>query len=157
MKKLSPIPFAQIDEKIKATCESGVYCPMCGQYAKKYRRKFNSAIARFLIKLYRFQTVYDRYYTTRELYPRDNKASTEGVLARHWGLLEVREVQNMGGAPAGTFKLTDQGRRFVNRLAYVNSHAWIYNGECLGLDGDLLGIEQALGNKFKYDELLSGV
>ena len=157
MKKLSPVLFAQVDEQIKSKCESGIFCPMCGQYAKKYRRKFNSAIAKFLIKLYRLQSAYDRYYTTRELYPRDNKASTKGVLARHWGLIEVRETQNEGGAPAGTFKLTEKGLRFVNRLEYVPAYVYIYNGECLGLDGDQLSILEALGNKFDYEELLRGV
>jgi len=115
-----------------------------------------SPVARFLIKLYTAQQSHDRYYTTRELYPRDNKASTEGVIARYWGLIDIADTHNPGGAPVGSYYLTNLGRRFVMGVAHVQSHAFTYNGELLGLDGNLVSIHDALGKKFNYDDLMAG-
>ena len=36
----------------------------------------------------------------------------------------------------------------------VQKYARIYNDCCLGLEGDLVGIRDALGTKFDYDELM---
>ena len=156
MPKQEPILFEDISDEIKAKCDSGVYCPHCGKWAKKYRRAFNSEMSRFLIRLYNAQQRYNKNYTTRELYPTDNKANTSGVDARHWELIDVAEAHNIGGAPTGSFSLTNAGRQFVMGLKYIHSHAVTYNGELLGLTGDLVNIYDTLGTKFNYDNLMAG-
>ena len=156
MKTQSEKPYEEIAQEIKDGCDKGVYCPHCGQWAKKYRKVMGSPTARFLIKLYTAQQNHERFYTTRDLYPRDNKASTEGVTARFWGLIEVVDATNSGGAPVGSYRLTDKGRRFVMGAEHVPSHAYTYNGELLGLDGNMVGIYDALGKKFNYDDLMAG-
>ena len=157
MKKPSPIEYSDIDPLIRNNSEKGIHCPCCGQWARKYVKAIGSPIARFLIRLYLQQQKHNRFYTTRELYPRDNKASTEGVLARYWGLIEVAEVTNSGGAPVGSYRLTDMGRRFVVGSEYVPSHAHIYNGELLELSGDMRNIHTALTKKWDYNELMNGL
>ena len=157
MKKESPIAYEDLSPSIRDGCEEGVWCTSCGKWAKKYRRAMGASIAKFLIDLYRAQQNHDRHWKTRELYPRDNKASTEGVLARHWGLIDIIEETNKAGAPVGSYKLTEKGRRFIHVLEYVPSHVYLYNGQCLGLDGKLMSIREALGKKFDYDELMRGV
>lgn len=155
MKKIKYL-FADISEEIKNGCDRGIHCPHCGQWAKKYRKALGSPIARFLLRLYHAQQVHERWYTTRDLYPRDNKASTEGVLSKHWGLIEVLETQNSGGAPAGAYRLTDKGRQFALGNLWVPSHVYLYNGELLGLDGEQRNIHTALGKKWNYEDLLNG-
>lgn len=156
MKKESPIKYQEISPEIRSKCEKGVYCPYCGQWARKYRKSLSSPIARFILKLYHAQQTHDRPYTTRELYPRDNKASTEGVLARHWGLIEVLDGTNSGGAPAGSYRLTDKGRQFALGRLFLPSHVYLYNGELLGMDGPMRDIHTALGKKWSYQELMEG-
>ena len=156
MKKKNKIPYSDIHPDIKAACDKGTYCTHCGRWAQKYRKGLCSEVARFLIRLYVAQQNHDRYYTTRELLPRDNKASTEGVTARHWGLIDVAGTHNSGNAPVGSFHLTDLGRRFVMGVEHVRSHAFTYNNELLGLDGKLVSIQDVLGKKFNYDDLMAG-
>ncbi len=155
MSKTTKVPFKDIHPDIKEGCEKGIHCPHCGRLAKKYRTGLGSQVARFLIKLYVAQQYHDRYYTTRELYPGDNKSSTEGVLARHWGLIDVAAIHNPDNAPVGSYHLTDLGRRFVMGVELVQSHVFTYNNELLKLDGRLISIKDALG-KFKYDDLMAG-
>lgn len=157
MKRTSPYPFESLHPDIQRLSHKGAYCPQCGHYVRQYRRSLNSNMARFLIKLYHAQSRYDRWYTTRELYPRDNKASTDGIMTRFWGLLEVQEAVNQAGAPVGSFKLTDAGRRFVLNSTYVMQYACIYNGECIGIEGKYVRIQDVLKKKFNYDELMSGL
>ncbi len=38
----------------------------------------------------------------------------------------------------------------------VPRHALIYDGRLLRLEGELVGIRDCLGDKFDYDELMSG-
>lgn len=156
MKKKNKIPYSEIHPDIKAVCENGTYCTHCGRWAQKYRKVLGEPVAKFLIKLYVAQQHHDRYYTTRELYPGDNKASTEGVIARFWGLIDVADTHNSGNAPVGSYHLTDLGRRFVMGVEHVKSHAYTYNSEFLGLDGHLISIRDALGKKFNYDDLMAG-
>ncbi len=156
MKTKSKYPFETINEDIKAGCDKGIHCPHCGQWAKKYRKGLTSSVAKFLIKLYVAQQHHDRYYKTRELYPGDNKASTEGVIARFWGLIDVAETHDSGGAPVGSYHLTDLGRRFVMDVERVKSHAFTYNSELLGLDGKMVSIHDALRKKYNYDDLMAG-
>ncbi len=95
---------------------------------------------------------------TRELYPRDNKACTEGVTARFWGLIETTDATNSGGAPAGAHKLTDLGKRFVRGLEHLPKYVDIYNNELVRSPyGDLYDIHDALGDKFNYADLMRGL
>ncbi|PNX50904.1 MAG: hypothetical protein BV458_12380 [Thermoplasmata archaeon M9B2D] len=160
MKKKSPYPFKELSPEMQDAVRKGVYCPHCGQFAKAYCRPMGSQIAKFLIRLLRAHKLYgdDRFFTSRELYPKDNKSATDGVLARHWGLIEVADATNTMGAPAGAYKLTDKGRRFVQGVEYIASHAIIYNNELLKLDGrKLIDIRDAIGKKGNYDELMREV
>jgi len=159
MKRPSPITYDLIDDTLKRAMKKGTYCSHCGQYVKEYVKPLGAPIARFLIRLYRAHQHFgdDRFFTTRELFPRDNKASTEGVVARYWDLIEVADATNSGGAPVGAYRLTVDGRRFVQGLHYVKSHARTYNGELLELDGNMVNIQDALGKKWNYDELMREV
>lgn len=156
------IPFDKVSPEIREGCRrpKGVTCDHCGRLAKMYRKKLGAPAARFLIHLYNVSSrgEHGRYYTTRELYPRDNKASTEGVCTRFWGLVDVADASNSAGAPAGAFRLTDLGRRFVQGLEFLPMYVHTYNNEKIGEpEGPLTNIREALSRKFNYDDLMKGV
>jgi len=161
MKKLSPYRFADLSEEIQKKARKGDdYCSTCGHRIIMYSKALGKQTALLLIKLYKAHQRFgdDRFFTTRELYPRDNKSSTEGITARFWGLIEIAESTNSIGAPAGAYKLTDLGRRFVMGLQRVPSHAITYNNELLRLDGrKMTDIRQALGKKIDFDEIMREV
>lgn len=134
----------------------GLICPGCGQFFKKYKKRCHTEMALFLIKLVKMWKRHMRYYTTRELFPKDHKATTEGVLLRHWGLIEVLEAHNTAGAPAGSYRPTEKGLQFVHGVISIPSHVHLVNNRGVGFSDKMITIKEALGTKFDYDVLMSG-
>lgn len=91
----------------------------------------------------------------RDIMPRDNKASSDGVYLVHWGLIEKSDGTNESMAPAGTYQPTEKGLRFVRELEQVPSHVHLLNNEVVGWSSGMTTIRQALGSKFNYEELMN--
>lgn len=80
------------------------------------------------------------------------------MVARFWGLIEVADTTNSAGAPAGAYKLTDLGKRFVRGLEFLPARVDVYNNELVKEPyGDRRDIRTALSAKFNYDDLMRGL
>lgn len=132
----------------------GTFCPVCSKYVKVYRRRLNSDMARFLIRLVERYRTYPRYYTMREIYPNNNKSASDGSYLVHWGLVEKSDVVNVAQAPAGSYRPTDKGLRFAHNNEYVPSHVHLLNNEVVGWSDKQVNIRTSLGKKFNYEELM---
>ena len=75
------------------------------------------------------------------LYRRPRKATVLGPRGRSF-------VRQMG--------ITNEGRLFVQGEHQVRKLAVIYDGKCTGHEGPLIGIRDALGDRFDYPELMRG-
>ena len=77
---------------------------------------------------------------------------------RYWGLLEAMPdaKREDGSTRTGWWRLTGRGADFVRGDLLVPKHARIYDGRLLGLDdtAGVIGIRDALGSRFDYDELM---
>jgi hypothetical protein len=113
--------------------DDGVHCPCCGQFAKTYRRKFNSGLAYAMVQIARAYPVGVAFLT------KDVTQVHDPGMARHWGLLKrVPDTR--------AWKLTQTGMEF----------AVIYDNQLLELDdSEWVDIRQALGDKFDYEELMA--
>jgi len=153
--------LARIDVQRAARESGGTTCPVCDHHVQVYRRKFNARMARTLILIapwFRREEVdglkylhVTQYCVTKfSFVPGDH-----GKLA-WWGLLEPcpDEPEN-GSNHHGLWRMTQAGHQFVERTATIMSHAVVYKGDVLGLEGDWINIHQALGKAFDYDELMS--
>lgn len=129
--------------------DKGVHCPGCEQFAKVYRRKVNSGMARSLIAMYRAggTTWVDVTEVT------DRRSREEGKLA-YWGLVEEFPEGREDGGRAGMWRVTNLGRSFVLGHTSVPQTAEVYNGVCLRTYGPKTSITTALGDKFNYAELM---
>lgn len=127
----------------------GVICPGCGQFAKVYKRKVNSGMARSLIAMYRAggTTWVDVTSVT------DRRSREEGKLA-YWGLVEEFTEGRADGGRAGMWRVTRRGEQFVLGTLTVPQTAEVYNGTCLRTYGPETSIVTALGDKFDYRELM---
>lgn len=158
MSQTSPLdpttPLVAVKTWLRARVDKGATCPCCGQYAKVYRRKINSGMARSLIRMYlagdQDKLNYIHLPTTI-----GSRSREEGKL-RYWGLVEEELTKRPDGGRSGYWRVTPYGELFVKGLATVYSHARIYNGQCLGLSGAQVSIIEALGAKFSYEELMGG-
>lgn len=150
---------------LRANWETGVDCPCCGQFVKRYRRKLNSGMCVFLIELYR------RSMRDQELpeWPPWIQATTVDALLfnrdysklKYWGLIEPKPTNREEGLPdkssAGLWRITKLGIEFVRRHVKVKKYVFLYNQRYFGQDGEEVDIVESLGSKFNYVELMQGI
>ena len=130
---------------LRARVEDGARCPCCTQFAKVYRRKLNSGMAKSLIRMY--QAAGTGWQNITETIPA--RSREEGKL-RYWGLVEQGEER-------GWWRVTPKGEQFVKNRIKVPRYVRIYDDRMLGYDDtEDTNIIDALSSPFDYDELMKG-
>ncbi len=146
--------LAQAKDWIAARFDEGADCPCCDQRVQRYRRKLNSNMAVFLISLVRASRA--RSATTwishLDLSYRGRDYSTVSF----WGLAETAVVADGDKRTSGMWRITPKGVAFARGGLSVPSHVYIYNNQELGFSEAEIGIVEALGSRFNYQELISG-
>ena len=142
--------LAEARLQLQANLDDGLICPCCGQHAQRYRRKFNSGMARSLIRIFRRRGL-DWCYIPAEI---PAKSREEGKIA-YWGLLEEFTDMREDGGRAGWWRVTPRGRQFVLNSMRVPKIAIVYNAVCTGFDtSEMVTIQDCLGDGFDLSELL---
>ena len=131
---------------LRTRLPDGARCPCCEQFAKVYKRKLNSGVAWTLIHVYRAAGT-DWVDVLRAI-PGAKHNGDMGSL-RYWGLVEAGPGRN------GIWRVTDRGARFARGEISVPSHALVYDGTLIRVEGDPLWIRDALGDRFDYDTLMA--
>lgn len=134
--------------------DDGVECPCCDQYAKLYKRKLNSGMARSLFWLVNSQNDPDQWIDVPSTAPRHVMRSREFGKLAHWGLTESKSSEATERKCSGIWRPTKRGIQFVKREIVVPSYAFIYNNQVVRFSSESLTIMEALGEHFKYDELM---
>lgn len=133
--------------------DEGAECPCCRQFAKVYKRKIHSRMARDLIQFYRAHWG-GWGHSTETL----GATAPDFVKLAYWGLVEAMPGEREDGSSrVGLWRVTPKGVNFLFARITVPKYARIYDGRCLGFTGDPVMIGDALGKKFRYDELMAGV
>jgi hypothetical protein len=145
-------------------------CPCCGQHAKVYKRHITGAMACALIQIYKYYWLnkwpadwlhVPRYLAGQKL-PASVKASWHGgdwSKLRFWKLIEPKadEERADGSLRVGYYRITDLGRGFVERQIEVPKFVFLYAQTTLGLALPYITIDDALGAKFNYTDLMGGI
>lgn len=142
--------LAEARALLRQLVDEGATCPCCRQFAKVYKRKIHSAMARDLIKFWR---AHRREYghSTRTL----GATAPDFVKLVHWGMIEAQPGERDDGSNrTGWWRITAEGERFVLGLEQAPSHVKLYDGRKLGMAGKWVYIQDALGRRFRYDELM---
>jgi hypothetical protein len=143
--------------ELRAHLPEGVTCPCCDQYAKLYRRTITATMARSLILIDRWCRAHPSEWLHIPSYLTQLRANAtnDAALLRHWGLIEGQGGEREDGSKrVGFYRVTELGHAFANRAAQVPCYALLYSQELLGLTGEPVGIEEALGTRFNYAELM---
>lgn len=142
---------------------NGAKCPCCGQFAKLYKRKLNSTMAYALVLIYRHFKANPQHtwiHVASFLVNAKRDSSIAGgdvVKLRHWGLLERGEGERDDGSErVGRYRITELGRSFVEGKISVSRYAYLFNQMLMRLSDDMTTIQQALGDRFSYAELMKG-
>jgi hypothetical protein len=134
--------------------EPGV-CPLCGHVARVKIKKLNVEMVYTFMRLVDRWKRYSKFYSTRELFPQDHKATSDFTYLVYWGLLEKGDGKK---APVKTYAPTTQGLRFYHNVLPVPTHKHILNKEVTGESHNLVFITQVLkDSKYKYMDLKDGV
>lgn len=154
------LTVAEARERLQADLGEGTHCPVCDQFAKVYKRALRGALAVSLIHVYRYFRAHPDAVWLDGVpeYLRALGANTTNdvALLRHWGLLEPKHGEREDGSTRlGVFRITEEGRAFVMGALKVQRFALLYNQALLGLDGELVGIRDVLGDDFNYTELMA--
>jgi hypothetical protein len=136
---------------LRRNLRDGAKCPCCSQWAQIYRRTINSGMAHSLIVMYQ-ESETDWCHVPTVVGGR----SREEAKLRYWGLVEEMVEPREDGGRAGYWRVTTRGVNFIHG-GHVPKYALIFDGRCLGHEGDPITIEDALGKKFDYAALMAGV
>lgn len=142
----------EAQEWLQERVETGASCPCCGQFAKIYDRTINSGMARSLIAMYRVAPDGGWVHLPTQIGARSRE---EGKL-RYWDLVEEKTDLRTDGGRAGYWRLTEMGVAFVKGVIKVEKYARVFDGKLLRLTGPMIGIREALTDKFDYEELMRG-
>jgi len=142
-------------EWLRQRVEKGVDCPCCNQLAKVYTRKLYASMAAALLFFYKnFEST--EWHSKAQLIARSGSLATTfggGDFAKlaYWGLIDDDDPAKR---TSGLWQITGRGGRFVRREITVPSHIRLYDGKCLGFSEEQVTIDQCLGKKFNYSELM---
>jgi len=144
---------------VQRKTNAGAICGACDQRVKEYHRPLNAGQARMLIFIYmetRDSSLPSYIHVTHSA-PAALLSSHDWMGLHYWGFIESStEKVKTGASTSGKWSITPLGRCVVeNPDGQIYSHSNIYNGECLGLDGDGT-LRIALGKEFDYAELMRG-
>lgn len=147
---------------LRARFEDGAECPCCTQFVKLYKRKLNSSMALAAVYIYKY---FQSHQSAEWLHvPSYLSRITTGATVRggdwaklrYWGLIEDQKgVRTDGSERVGNYRITNNGKLFVAGDLRVPKHMFLYNGELQKRrDTETTSIEEALGEKFSYSELM---
>lgn len=147
-------PLIEARDWLRDRIDEGVPCPCCEQMAKVYRRKMSGGAVRALVLMSRRHGS-DWFHGPSQGYV----AALGGDWARlaMWRLIEEEPARHDGGGRAGWWSVTGLGHGFIHQGWTVPKYVRIYNGRALGFSTKRVSIEEALGQKFRLDDLMAGI
>lgn len=143
-----------------AKLKEGCKCPVCNQNVKMYKKKVDSQMAFFLIKLHRLtkKNPFKTFFHVQDDINVTLKVGGSWAKLRYWELIEEQPKDNSvtEKKTSGMWRITDKGMMFVEGNLSIPKYVKLYNQGFYGYDGDeRVSIEQALKDKFNYRELMS--
>jgi hypothetical protein len=137
--------------------DDGTHCPCCGRWAKVNGRPFNSTMARGLIWLARKAGRDRRWVDVPKEAPRWLVKSNQISITAHWGFVESKESADPKKKTTGLWRPTPRGVGFARGRIKVRQRVHTFNNRVVGWSGPEVDVEDALGTKFNYAEVMSMV
>lgn len=166
---------AILRDRLFEQLDDGTHCPVCTQYAKRYRRPLTSAMAYALVLVAKellsrstrpglnsFEREWLHVENFLKNYP-GIPSSIRGDFAKlqHWGLVAPAwGLREDGSKRNGYYKVTPGGYDFVHGRFAIPSHVTLYNNKRQGHSspgGKPISIKDALGKQFNYREIMQDV
>jgi hypothetical protein len=143
-------------QALKASLDDGLRCPCCDKYARRYRRAFNSTMARSLCWLsHASGLVADGWVHVPSTAPRWLIRSNQLATVRWWGLVERSEEEPEPRLKHhGMWRPTPKGIEFAWGRTTIPRRAVTYDGKVIGHEGDEIYVGELAGKNFDYEEMM---
>lgn len=144
-------------QHLRDNWEKGTDCPACGQHVKRYSRPMHYSMAAMLIRLYRLDQSEPGYHHAGAIAKGISSTGTNDFSKlKHWGLIEqMPKDPKQNKHTSGYWQITQRGKQFVAHGSTEHARVLIFNKKFLGVTGEQITIQQALGGKFDYNKLMS--
>lgn len=131
-----------------------VYCVVCDQHCKRYTRNLYATPCLILIALFKLHRAHpeEKDFHVKNIW----RVAGLGPGGGGRELLGYYNFAHRG--ERGCWSITSAGKEFVNRKRSVPKYVIVYNEKVIGYSGEehpFVNIEDALGEKFNYGELMS--
>lgn len=144
---------------LKKNIDKGVTCPCCSQFAKVYKRRINVVMSRMLIRLYQmnYANQYEYHHVKEIVSGISDTGTNDFSKLLYWGLIEEKEKDstNSKTRTSGYWRISKKGIDFVENKIKMPSFCFVYNGMPRQFSEEQVDIEQTLGNKFNYKNLMN--
>jgi hypothetical protein len=141
-------------EKMKEGCK----CVVCKQNVKMYKKKIDSQMAYFLIRLHKItkENPTKRFFHVQDDINVTLKVGGSWAKLRYWELIEEQPKDSSATEKrtSGMWRITMKGIDFVEGKINVLKYVKLYNQTFYGYDGDEVSIREAIKDKFNYQELM---
>ena len=145
----------QMRDNWKVTIEGdGGHCPCCDRWGKVYRRNLNASMARALIWLVKQPDRGDGWVHVPSSAPPWMLRTQQLPTLHLWGMVEDFP-KGTKLASSGLWRATPLGMDFANNLTRVHKYVYVYNNKLLEEGGVEISVEDALGNKYNYREIMA--
>ena len=131
-------------------------CPCCLRYAKQYKRQIHSFLAVLLIEMNKAPKG-DQGYVDMPALLQKFRAGRDFCILKYWNLIETVPSDNTKLRTSGQWRLTFDGWQFVQNKLTVQQYAHVFDDTVVARTGPHLSIEDILGKKFSYAELMGNV
>ena len=128
-------------------------CPCCGRYTQVYKRCLHHTVALQLIMLHNKGGA-NNFVHCRELLTENMSGAGDFTKAKYWGLIQEAPIDEEGKKSTGYWKLTPTGEAFVKAEIPIRKTLLIYDDKVIGDQDGVVYINECLGNKFNYFELM---
>ena len=138
--------------------KEGCRCPICNQNVKMYKKKVDSQMAFFLIKLHRLTKKYplQNYFHVSDDINVTLKVGGSWAKLRYWELIEEqpKDSNDTEKRTSGMWRISQKGMMFVEGNLSIPKYVKLYNQTFYGYEGERVSIQDALSSKFSYRELM---
>lgn len=143
-------------QHLRKNWEKGTECPCCGQFVKRYKRKLNSSMAEGLIVMYKsHKETSDHEWIHVTSFDLNAFRGGDWAKVRYWDLATEKPHEgDTSKRTSGWWKLTIKGFLFVEKKLTLPKYILLYNDKFLDFEGKNINIEESLGYKFNYQELM---
>lgn len=151
----SETTLAQAREQVQNNLDKkDSFCPCCERRTRAWPNTVDSRSAEGLIRAFHASRLtVDGWVSPMELL--GHPANFHKM--KHWGLIETSDERKNDGNSAGFWRLTEKGELFVLGHVSIQKVAHVFKNRVTRFSGPEWTIRQALGKKFNYRELMTGI